>query len=154
MADPLNNGVLTDARAELEAFLRDACLTGPAYQTPAAALYARYTDWCASHGLPATGQQHFGKGLTALGFTRYTNNGTWYRGLGLRAAPSAPSVASHDAAGVPSPPPRDPHTAPAPAVRSPPPPVCCPACGYPMPWQDRGTYYLCCRQGCYHQWYG
>ena len=75
-------------------FLDECCLVGPTHRTKAGTLYAAYTRWCAEHGTTAATQQQWGSAVAARGFQRFTNNGTWYRGVGLRESLSAPTEPS------------------------------------------------------------
>lgn len=65
-------------------FIATCRITGnPAQVTVKASyLYAAYKAWCGEHALI---QRTFGVCLTARGFQRYTNNGSWWRGIGLPA---------------------------------------------------------------------
>jgi putative DNA primase/helicase len=69
----------------LGAFMADCCLVGHDYRTKASGLYKAYRQWCDNSGErhPIT-QRQFGAALTERGCERYTNNGTWYRGLALQ----------------------------------------------------------------------
>jgi putative DNA primase/helicase len=58
---------------------KDSQLTAKA--TP---LYQRYREWVERSGETPLSQRSFGEALTERGFVRFTSNGTWYRGLGLR----------------------------------------------------------------------
>ena len=65
-------------------FIEECCLVGPNYRTKASALYEAYKRWCDQQGTAYDVQRQWGMALTERGFERFTNNGTWYRGLGLR----------------------------------------------------------------------
>ena len=74
-------------RAEMDVlgqFLEDCCLVGANYRTKAADLYEAYKRWCEQQGVPYDLQRQWGMALTDRGYERFTNNGAWYRGLGLR----------------------------------------------------------------------
>jgi putative DNA primase/helicase len=70
----------------LGTFLRECCNQGPQYSATAKNLYTVFQCWCDESGekRPAN-QREFGRALTERGLERYTDNGTKYRGLGLRA---------------------------------------------------------------------
>jgi putative DNA primase/helicase len=63
-------------------FLAECCLLGPGYQCRASELYTRFRQWHESRGeaRPPT-QRVFGEAMTAQGYGRKTNNGTWYVGI-------------------------------------------------------------------------
>lgn len=65
-------------------FIEACCITGNPTQVKvkASRLYAAYKAWCGEDTLI---QRAFGVCLTARGFQRYTNNGSWWRGIGLPA---------------------------------------------------------------------
>jgi putative DNA primase/helicase len=73
-----------DAQDVLAAFLADCCLTGPDYRSRATPLYEAYTRWAKSAGEHEVSQRRFGDAMTERGYDRYTNDGTWYRGVTLR----------------------------------------------------------------------
>jgi putative DNA primase/helicase len=62
-------------------FITECCLVGADYRVKADKLYDAYKLW---HGDQAQNQRAWGMALTERGFERYTNNGTWYRGIGIR----------------------------------------------------------------------
>jgi putative DNA primase/helicase len=64
-------------------FISECCLTGPNYRTKAATLYDAYKAWCDQQGIAYTVQRTWGMQLTDRGCERFTNNGTWYRNIGL-----------------------------------------------------------------------
>jgi putative DNA primase/helicase len=68
-------------------FVTECCVTGsPEYRIRASELYGRFKRWCEEAGESAVvSRQDFGTSLSAMdGVERFTNNGTWYRGIGLR----------------------------------------------------------------------
>jgi putative DNA primase/helicase len=67
-----------DALAE---FLAEECFIEPQRSAKATPLYDRYRR---RMGDDALTQRAFGRAMTERGFERYTNNGTYYRGIGLR----------------------------------------------------------------------
>jgi putative DNA primase/helicase len=73
-----------DTEDLLAQFLCESCLVGPDYRVKASDLYTRHRTWCEAAGERPPSQIRFGESLIAKGFERYTNNGTWYRGLALR----------------------------------------------------------------------
>jgi putative DNA primase/helicase len=74
-----------DAQDVLAAFLADCCLTGgPDYRCRATPLYAAYCAWAKSAGERELSQRRFGIAITERGYERFTNDGTWYRGVSLR----------------------------------------------------------------------
>jgi putative DNA primase/helicase len=68
-------------------FLDECCVLGPNYRTKASDLYACYKTWCEQQGVGYETQRAWGLRLSERGIERFTNNGTWYRGLGLLAPP-------------------------------------------------------------------
>jgi putative DNA primase/helicase len=50
----------------------------------AAELYEAYKRWSEQNGEHADVQRTWGMKLTERGFERYTNNGTWYRGISIK----------------------------------------------------------------------
>ena len=68
----------------LAAFLTECCVTHRHCEASAADLYLAYTQWCERSGEFAEKQRKFGMRLTERGYERYSNNGTWYRGVGLK----------------------------------------------------------------------
>lgn len=69
----------------LGCFLSESCITGPTFCTKASHLYERYSKFTEASGERTTTQKSFGIAMRERGFERYTNNGTWYRGIGLRS---------------------------------------------------------------------
>jgi putative DNA primase/helicase len=64
-------------------FINERCVVGPEFKTKAGTLYAAYKLWCQAAGEYAISQRRFGAQLGEREFTRFTNNGTWYAGIGL-----------------------------------------------------------------------
>jgi len=64
-------------------WLAECCLTGALYKAKSSDLYADYRRWCEAHGEHTINNRQFGSALSERGFERFTNNGTWYRGVGL-----------------------------------------------------------------------
>jgi putative DNA primase/helicase len=64
-------------------FLEEHCILNPQIQARASTLYKVYKEWCEAAGEYAVNQRRFGMSLSERGFTRYTNNGVWWRGIGL-----------------------------------------------------------------------
>lgn len=69
----------------LGAFLADECVVNPSVRSKSSPLFERYKSWCERTGETALTQRRFGEALTERGLERYTNDGTWYRGVGLRS---------------------------------------------------------------------
>jgi putative DNA primase/helicase len=88
LAEPEEVTAATDEyRDEMDTlgeFLAGHCIEGSAYTTRAADMLKAYSSWCYDAGEKQIGQRRLGKALSERGFERYTNNGTWYRGIGLR----------------------------------------------------------------------
>ena len=75
-------------RAEMDvlaAWLTDCCIVGKRYEAKASDLYASYCQWCDRSGEHPEKQRKFGMRLTERGFSQFTNNGAWWRGIGLLA---------------------------------------------------------------------
>jgi putative DNA primase/helicase len=68
----------------LGSFLAEHCTIHPSLNAKSAPLYSRYVSFTEGSGENPIKQRSFGKALAERGFERYTNNGTYYRGLGLR----------------------------------------------------------------------
>jgi putative DNA primase/helicase len=68
----------------LGAFLAEHCLENPELRVKGSTLFARFKVWAEGSAEPCMTQRKFGMAMTERGFERYTNDGTWYRGLGLR----------------------------------------------------------------------
>lgn len=69
----------------LAAWLADCCVIHRNAKARASALYRAYADWCEQSGEHAENQRKFGQRLSERGLQRYSNDGVWYRGIGLRA---------------------------------------------------------------------
>jgi putative DNA primase/helicase len=67
----------------LEAFIGECCTEEKHTKAKAGDLYRAYCEWCERSGERAETQRSFGMRLTERGLERYTNNGMWYRGIGL-----------------------------------------------------------------------
>ncbi|MBL8828579.1 MAG: hypothetical protein JNM18_16475 [Planctomycetaceae bacterium] len=67
----------------LGAFISDSCVIAPNDRAKSADLYAVYAAWCDRNGERPVTRNTFGTAMTERGFERYTNNGTWYRGIGI-----------------------------------------------------------------------
>jgi putative DNA primase/helicase len=65
----------------LAAFLEERCDTGPRLKCRASDLYDAYRWWAKGAGEHELSRRRFGLALTERGFERYTNDGTWYRGV-------------------------------------------------------------------------
>lgn len=68
----------------LAAFFTDHCVFHRSAQVRAAALYRAYGEWCEATGERAENQRKFGQRLNERGLQRFSNDGVWYRGIGLR----------------------------------------------------------------------
>jgi putative DNA primase/helicase len=67
-------------------FLTDCCRIGRRLYCRARDLYRNFAEWCVLMGeSPILSQRNLGEALKERGYSRYTNNGTWYRGLDLRS---------------------------------------------------------------------
>jgi putative DNA primase/helicase len=64
-------------------FLTERCVTGSHFRVRASVLRAAYCGWCEQTGERPVSQRVLGEALTERKFERYTNNGTWYKGLDL-----------------------------------------------------------------------
>jgi P4 family phage/plasmid primase-like protien len=69
----------------LGGFLMDECIQKTQLRAKSKQLYDRYRRWAEGSGENALSQKRFGQAMTDRGFKRFTNNGTWYSGLGLRS---------------------------------------------------------------------
>lgn len=69
----------------LAAWLGDCCVMHRNAKARASALYRTYAEWCERGGEHAENQRKFGQRLAERGLQRYSNDGVWYRGIGLRA---------------------------------------------------------------------
>ncbi len=66
-------------------WIAECCVVGSNhYRTRAWHLYAAFRAWCERGGEDVVGRKTFGLALGEHGFQRFTNNGTWYRGIALR----------------------------------------------------------------------
>jgi putative DNA primase/helicase len=73
-------------RAEMDVvgqFLQECCVAGQHARVKASHLYDAYRKWCDASGEMPMVQRNFGLRLSERGFQRYTNNGSWWRGLGV-----------------------------------------------------------------------
>ena len=64
-------------------FIVNRCVTQPTTNVKAASLYAGYKAYTEAAREFVMSQRAFGEALTERGYERYTNNGIWYRGIGL-----------------------------------------------------------------------
>ena len=65
-------------------FISDECIIGPQIRVKASMLYERYRRFTERSGESSLTQKSFGMAMTERKFERYTDNGTYYRGIGLR----------------------------------------------------------------------
>jgi putative DNA primase/helicase len=69
----------------LAAFIADCCMRGDGYECKASDLYLHFRAWQERMGeKDPLSQKKFGAAMTARGFERFTNNGTYYRGVTTR----------------------------------------------------------------------
>jgi putative DNA primase/helicase len=80
-------GDYPDEEDAVGTFLVECCTLGTFEMVRAADLYGRYKRHCEANGEHALGQRRFGRAMNEKGFERFTNNGTWYRSIGLLAEP-------------------------------------------------------------------
>ena len=77
----------TDAYREsqdvLGSFLLECCATGKYYAIRASDLYGAYKAWCETTGEYQVTQRKFGLAMSERRFERYTNDGTYYKGVTL-----------------------------------------------------------------------
>lgn len=73
------------------AFLAECCIENHAFSAKASNVYSTYATWCRANGEYAVNQRRFGLAVSERGIDRYTNNGMWYRGLGLPTEPTEPT---------------------------------------------------------------
>jgi putative DNA primase/helicase len=66
-------------------FLTECCTVDPADRVKASELFGAYRAWSERGAMKVMTQNDFGADMTERGFERFTNNGTYYRGIGLRA---------------------------------------------------------------------
>jgi P4 family phage/plasmid primase-like protien len=74
-----------DEQDLLGTFLAECCVRGVSYRVRAGWLYEHSRKWAEAGGeksIPS--QRDFGMSMTERGFTRYTDNGTWYKGVALQ----------------------------------------------------------------------
>ena len=69
----------------LAAWLGECCIVGKRYEVKAADLYRSYVGWCEQSGEFPEKQRKLGMRLTERGFERFSNNGAWWRGVGLQS---------------------------------------------------------------------
>jgi putative DNA primase/helicase len=84
--DDVNNAT-ADYRANedvLGDFITNECTISSSLSAKASHLYKRYQSWTEGCGEKTLSQRAFGLALSERGFERYTNDGTRYRGIGLR----------------------------------------------------------------------
>jgi putative DNA primase/helicase len=74
----------------LAQFITECCVIGPDYRVRSSEINARFHGWCGAGNEETWTQRRLGEALVQRGFERYTNNGTWYRGLGLRQSDASP----------------------------------------------------------------
>ena len=81
----------------LAAFLAECCVEHRNARAKASDLFKCWQQWCEQSGEYPGNQTRFGQRLAERGFERYSNNGTWYRGIGLRITegtePTEPNMA-------------------------------------------------------------
>ena len=83
----------SEYRGEMDvvgAFLSECCIVNGQWSAKASEVYAAYMHWCKDNGEFAVNQRRFGLAINERGIERYTNNGTWYSGLGLVTEPTEP----------------------------------------------------------------
>ena len=69
----------------VEAFVREGCLSGPTYQTRAKALYEGYKAWCEVNEEHPCDQKVFGQQIAGSGHKRTTRRGVrWYLGIAVK----------------------------------------------------------------------
>lgn len=76
-----------DYRHEMDvvgAFIEERCVVLPTAKAKASALYSAYRNWAEEGGEHSVNQRRFGMAVGERGFEKFTNNGQWYRGIGLR----------------------------------------------------------------------
>jgi putative DNA primase/helicase len=77
-------GAYRDEQDRLGDFLAEQCRQAPDLRVRAQDLWQCYLRWCdSSNEKKPLSRTAFGEHLTAKGFRRFTNNGTWYEGLDL-----------------------------------------------------------------------
>ena len=65
------------------AFLAEMTYEASTCRCKASTLYGAYVAWCKRTGEHAVNQRRFGAAITERGIERFTNNGVWYRDLGI-----------------------------------------------------------------------
>jgi len=78
------------AEDQIAGFLSECCVEFPDATIRAKTLFGCYKDYCGEAGEEPIGQRKFGQALTERGFDRFTNNGTWYRGIDLKTEENRP----------------------------------------------------------------
>jgi len=68
----------------LAGWIADCCVIHRNAKARASALYRSYSEWCEQSGEHPEPQRRWGMRLPERGFHRYSNDGIWYRGIGLR----------------------------------------------------------------------
>jgi putative DNA primase/helicase len=66
-------------------FIDEECSVIDTLTCKASVLYERYRKCAELNGRVASSRDAWGAAMTEKGFVRYTNNGTWYRGIALRS---------------------------------------------------------------------
>ena len=66
------------------AFIDECCVVNSNCKAKSGELYKAYGTWCDEAKEFRHSQRRFGEVLTGRGFERFTSNGTWYRGIGIR----------------------------------------------------------------------
>ena len=73
-------------QAEMDIFaawIGECCINGKRFEAKAADLYRSYVQWCEQSGEHPEKQRRFGMRLTERGFIGFTNDGAWWRGIGI-----------------------------------------------------------------------
>ena len=65
------------------AWMADCAVVGKRCEASAANLYSSYCAWAERTGEKVEKQRKFGQRLKERGFEQFTNNGAWWRGIGL-----------------------------------------------------------------------
>ena len=68
----------------LAGWIADCCVVHRSAKARASSLYRSYAEWCEQSGEHPEPQRRWGSRLPERGFHRYSNDGVWYRGIGLR----------------------------------------------------------------------
>lgn len=77
-----------DYRASMDVvgrFIAEKCVEQPYAKVKASVLYKAYQEWCDTNGEHCDSQRRFGMQLTERKYKNYTNNGSWWEGIGLPA---------------------------------------------------------------------